>query len=301
MENSHNDTAVALQAILVNFLWGTPIIFIKKGYEAFGITDVGSEILFAGIRFASAGLILLLIGTFRDGKLPMVRKENRLPTLVLGLVHIGLTYFFFYIGTGNTSGTNGTIINAFSPFGVLLFSLLFFRSERISAKLLIALLMGFCGILISLIEPGQGIVAKLNGEGFILISIMVFCFGSIFSKRIAKTDNYYTITAWDLFIGGIALLIVALALGGKFERFSVKGLLILCYLTFVAGFAVLLWSKLLAENPANKVCIYQFVNPLTGTILSALMLGENIFKAKYLIALLLVCGGIILVNMKKDC
>lgn len=58
---------------------------------------------------------------------------------------------------------------------------------------------------------------------------------------------------------------------------------------------------LLAHNEVSKVAIFGFVNPLCSVVLSALVLGEvsQAFNARSLIALILVCVGIYIVNCKR--
>ena len=60
-------------------------------------------------------------------------------------------------------------------------------------------------------------------------------------------------------------------------------------------------SVLLTYNPVSKVAIFGFVNPLCSVMLSALVLGEvrQAFNLGSLIALVLVCVGIYVVNCKK--
>ena len=65
--------------------------------------------------------------------------------------------------------------------------------------------------------------------------------------------------------------------------------------------AYALWGILLKYNPVSRVAIYGCTNPVIGVLLSALLLGEGgqAFSAKNLLALLLVCTGIIVVNLWK--
>ncbi|RHP99720.1 hypothetical protein DW999_16940 [Ruminococcus sp. AM54-14NS] len=79
------------------------------------------------------------------------------------------------------------------------------------------------------------------------------------------------------------------------------GVAIIFYLAMVSAVAYTLWSVLLAWNDVSKVAIFGFVNPLCSVILSALMLGEvkQAFNIGSLIALILVCTGIYIVNCKK--
>jgi drug/metabolite transporter (DMT)-like permease len=44
------------------------------------------------------------------------------------------------------------------------------------------------------------------------------------------------------------------------------------------------------------VTIFNFLIPVSGAVLSALFLNEKILEWKYLLALLLVCGGVWLVT-----
>ena len=76
---------------------------------------------------------------------------------------------------------------------------------------------------------------------------------------------------------------------------------IIFYLAMVSAVAYTLWSVLLAWNDVSKVAIFGFVNPLCSVILSALILGEvkQAFNIGSLIALILVCTGIYIVNCKK--
>ena len=79
------------------------------------------------------------------------------------------------------------------------------------------------------------------------------------------------------------------------------GVAIIFYLAMVSAVAYTLWSVLLAWNDVSKVAIFGFVNPLCSVILSALILGEvkQAFDIGSLIALILVCTGIYIVNCKK--
>ena len=55
------------------------------------------------------------------------------------------------------------------------------------------------------------------------------------------------------------------------------------------------------HNPIGKVAVYSFTNPLFSVILSFIFLGESSsFGFELLVALILVCGGIYLVNRVKE-
>ena len=55
---------VFLLAMLCCILWGSAAPFIKWGYQLFNIEGIPSILMFAGIRFALAGLLVILFGSF---------------------------------------------------------------------------------------------------------------------------------------------------------------------------------------------------------------------------------------------
>jgi drug/metabolite transporter (DMT)-like permease len=52
---------------------------------------------------------------------------------------------------------------------------------------------------------------------------------------------------------------------------------------------------LLQHNKVSSITVFYFLIPVAGTFLSALFLGESIFRLQYLLALPLVVAGIVLV------
>lgn len=103
-------------------------------------------------------------------------------------------------------------------------------------------------------------------------------------------------------MGGIVLTLIGVGMGGHLGNVTVGGVAIIFYLAMVSAVAYTLWSVLLAWNDVSKVAIFGFVNPLCSVILSALILGEvkQAFNIGSLIALLLVCAGIYIVNCKEN-
>ena len=101
-------------------------------------------------------------------------------------------------------------------------------------------------------------------------------------------------------MGGVLLFVVGILMGGHLDHMSVAGAVLILYLAMVSAVAYTLWSVLLAHNEVSKVAIFGFVNPLCSVILSALILGEmkQAFNTGSLVALLLVCAGIYIVNCK---
>ena len=74
--------------------------------------------------------------------------------------------------------------------------------------------------------------------------------------------------------------------------------LLLVYMGLISAVAYTVWGILLQHNPVSRVTIFNFMTPLFGVLLSAVFLGEwqQAFSPRTLIALVLVCLGIYVVN-----
>ena len=286
--------------VIVWIAWGSAFPLIKKCYTLFSISGIASPLMFGGIRFLIAGLFLLIISTIRNKSLPILSKENYKKVLILGSVQTGLTYFFEYIALNYTSGTNSSIVNATEPFLLAIFSYVFYKSDKISFRKIFGMIIGFAGIIICLFDGGS-LSFTVLGEGFILIQAVFFCFGSILAKKIASNDVDPIITSgYSLMIGGFEIFAIGLVCGGSLTNGGPQGYLLLGILAGISAFCFMLWTSLCTANPVSKLAPLQFLNPLTGAVVSGLLLGENILQFKYLAALVLVCGGIIISTTEKQ-
>ena len=72
----------------------------------------------------------------------------------------------------------------------------------------------------------------------------------------------------------------------------------LIYLAFLSACAFTLQGVLLRYNPVSKVAVFKSTNPIFGAVFSAIILGESAQLLSWftLIALVLVCAGIFVIN-----
>jgi hypothetical protein len=71
------------------------------------------------------------------------------------------------------------------------------------------------------------------------------------------------------------------------------------YLALLSAVAFTLWTILLKYNKIGRICIYNFVIPVSGIFLAGIVLHEDIWHLRYFSALLLVSAGIIIVNSTR--
>ena len=98
--------------------------------------------------------------------------------------------------------------------------------------------------------------------------------------------------------GGFILTVVSLCLSGSIV-FTTQGVLVLLFLAFVSACSFSLWTALLVYNEAGNIMIYNLLIPVFGTMWSYIILGETeILSPLYIVSLLLICAGIVLVNLR---
>lgn len=294
-----NNFSFVLLAFAATALWGTAFPGIKLGYEWFGISDTGSKIMFAGIRFIIAGLMVLAVYIIRYKKIPVLMKEQIKPVLLMALLQVVGDYFFYYLGLSETSGGVAAVVNSFDTFCSVIAVSLFFKNDRLTPKKIIGCIIGLTGIVLINIRGADEVSFKLTGEGFILISSLFSTFGIIVNKKAAQKINPVILTGYYLLTGGVVLTAISVALGGHISFSNAKADLCLIYLSLVSALAFMIWSALLKFNNVSKTSVFKMTIPIFGNIFSAIALNENILTTAHFLSMIFVAVGIGIVNYQK--
>lgn len=294
---------VCLLALICTFLWGSASPCIKLGYALFQIpsSETWTQILFAGTRFVFAGILTILIGSILNRKMLLPTKSSAFNIVKLSLFQTILQYIFFYIGLAHNSGVKASIINGSNTFFVILVSGLIFRQEKLNIKKLAGCIIGFAGVIVVSMN-GQKIDMNLSlmGDGSLFLCALSYAFSSCLMKNYSKKDYPVMLSGYQFIFGGIVMIILGYAMGGRITHVSPQAILMLFYLACISAVAYSLWGILLKHNPVSKVAIFGFTNPVFGVLLSAWWLNEGSKELgiNAVIALILVCIGICIVNVK---
>lgn len=308
MESSRKDPLsnslyVCLIAAVACLLWGSAAPMIKRGYALFSIaeSDTGTILLFAGCRFALAGLMVILFSSLAARRALLPQRESWKNVLKLSFFQTLSQYLLFYIGVANCSGVHSAILTGASSLWAILLACYGMRQERMTPAKLLGCLLGFGGILVMNLT-GEGGGVTLTGEGFVLLSGLCGGMSSCLAKVYSKTERPVVLTGWQFLLGGLILMLCALAMGGRLTAWSWAAAGVLGYLGMLSAMAYSLWTILIAHNQVSSVAIYGFMTPLFGVLLSAILLGESAqaFSPATLGALAMVCAGIVAVNRFDD-
>ncbi|OSS41207.1 hypothetical protein DESAMIL20_760 [Desulfurella amilsii] len=150
-------------------------------------------------RLDIAALILLLINILKKNKiLPLSRKE-----LLLGFlsgVFLALHFYFWIASLKYTSIASSVVLVSTNPFFVVLVSL-FLMKEKITFKMVLALIVSFIGTIIITVNDGNLFSSKIDkvalfGDMLALIGAFSVSFYFIIGAQLRKsmdTNKYITV------------------------------------------------------------------------------------------------------------
>lgn len=293
---------VIMIALFCAVLWGSAFPVLKVSYLELGIEpdDRSAIIVFAGIRFFLAGILIFLITVVGFRQSPKVEVKILPQLLLLGLLQISLQYFFFYNGLAHTLGMKAAVLSSASTFFVVVLAHFVYRDDRLQMRKVLGLIAGFMGIILINSGAAFNLDFSWQGEGFMILSGLVSALGTILAKQISQEVHPFVLTAWQMLLG--SLLLIGAGLPGLRPQalvFTHKAVLLLVYSAFLSAAAFSLWYAILKYNKAGEISVYKFMTPVSGAILSALLIPGEGLTVNMFMALALVALGIIIVNYQK--
>ena len=292
---------VVVFALTAAIAWGWAFPLIKVGFNAFGITAdmTGSKMLFAGIRFAVAGLIVLSVARSSGRSFKTSKRIDWRFILAFALMNTTFHYFFFYIGMSHSEGSRAAILNSLSTFLVVLLACACFKSDKLTSRKILGCIVGFSGILALNLGGAESGLFTWLGDGMIILNAICSAISNLMTRGLSRRIDVFVGTGYSLTIGGLLLIIPGLVFGGTLPDVNLLGIVCLILLIAISAIGFALYNKLLSCNPVGKVAIYNSLIPIVGAITSCLCLGET-FHTKYALAGGLAALGIYIINKGKN-
>jgi drug/metabolite transporter (DMT)-like permease len=282
--------------VIVCIVWGTTYLAIRIALESI------PPMLMAAMRWIAAGTVLIA-GLKLSGE-PLPRPSAWPALALLGVLLLGfgngaVVWAELTVPSGLTAVLVATV-----PFWMVGIERVTKGGERVTARRLIGLLLGFGGIVLLVwpeLHVGPG------GRGFLVgvVSTQIACLGwavgSSYARHRGRSDareeNVLATAAFEMLFGGVALLVVGLALGEwsrlVFTRRTSLALLHLTLFGAIAGFTA--YAYALKHLPVSTVSLYAYVNPIIALVLGTLLLREP-FGLRTVVAAAVVLLGIALVR-----
>jgi len=294
-------SVMILAALFCCLLWGSAFPSVKISYALLNLQNTFQTLSFAGIRFTIAGLAVLV---FAKAKLKIrikpTRSEIPFILLVSALQTFGM-YMLYYIGISNTTGVKASILVTLSVFVVVIAAHFVFKTDKLSWKKIIGLVLGFTGVVLvnfSLLDSAL-FSFSLTGEGFIAISSLFSAATAILIRKNAGKVDAVKLNGWQLLLGGLLLMTVGLTGYPHFPAFNLVSGLLLLYLAAISAVAFTIWFVLLKHHNVSYLSQFKFAIPVFGSLLSVIFIPEEYLGLEILAAILLVALGTLIVNRRS--
>jgi len=248
----------------ISLVWGFNWVVLKIGVR------YADPFEFLAWRFAITAVCLFgaaaLLGR------PM--RTAHVPQLVLiGLLQTTATFGLATWALQSGAVGKTAVLNYTMPFWVTLFAWPLL-GERPSAAQAAALAVGLLGLVL-LIRPTA---APGWPELLALASGVAWGLGVVVTKRLqtrARVDTLWLI-AWQVLFGGVALVVLALAVPGRAAEWNGALVFAILYNAVLVGAAGwFLWFWVLARLEAGLASFGILAVPVLGALFSAALLGER--------------------------
>lgn len=267
---------------IVSVLWGTTWLASKQGVKHMPALEM------AGIRQMIGGSIYLIYFFMKGASWP--KAKDILPLLVLAFLNFVCSNGLSTWGVKYISAGLGSIIGAIFPLWLVIIGL-FSSKEKIPAKAIVGLILGFAGVCIIFYDHLKDFLNPDFRFGIILsiIATWTWAFGSLYTKQHATIFNPYFGLGFQMAVAGISLFFIS-TFDPKFIAIpnipwqSWASIAYLVVFGSVIAFIAYLYS--LQHLPTEQASIYAYINPVVAVLLGALVFDEKL-------TFVLMIGGIV--------
>jgi drug/metabolite transporter (DMT)-like permease len=289
---------------IIYFVWGSTFLAIRVG-----VREV-PPFLLAGMRFLVAGLVLY--GWMRARGTPSpTRREWSAATFLAVLIFVFDYGLLFWAERRVPSGI-AAVMMATIPVFMAIGEIVFLRTQRLTLRLGIALLVGLAGVavLVGRIPVGHvmsGSETPVNAAGSLalLVAAISWSVAASLSRKLPSPAAKVMSSGIQMLSGGMLLLLAAAVLG-EFRGFRLQSVsreawLALAYLIVagsIVGFTAYVW--LIHHESPTKVGTYAYVNPVVAVLVGYFLGGEAIGLRTIVGTLLVLVSVVVITTTPKE-
>lgn len=272
-------------------IWGAMYVVVKV------VVDVVPPLELVWIRYLIAVIALGMIGIMMNHSWKIAKKDWMVIFLV-GLIGNTISIVTQEMGTMLSTAQMGAIITATTPAFMVVFARLILK-ERITLKKCISIVLATIGVGI-IVGNGQIDVTQQLGGLYLLVAALTWALMSVLVKKVPSEYSQIVVTTYTSMIAVILLTPFVLPRLQELDLTTVLqptiagGLLYLGIVSTAGGF--LLWNKGLQLMNASSGGLFFFFQPIVGTFLGWLLLGETIGLPFWLGSLLIFSGVFIVIR-----
>jgi drug/metabolite transporter (DMT)-like permease len=291
---AHRPTWKTLSAFaIIYFVWGSTFLAIR-----IGVREV-PPFLFAAMRFLVAGSALYFWMIAHGERSPTARQWGSISLLatLIFVVDYGLV---FWAEQRVPSGITAVMMATIAAF-MALSEIIFLRTQRLTFRLAVALLLGIGGVavLVSRSLRLGGAPVDRSGAVALIIGAIGWSIASAFSRKLPLPASKVMSSGAQMLAGGIFLAIVAAALGefrgfhpSTVSRAAWLSLLYLIVFGSIIAFTAYVW--LIHHESPTRVGTYAYVNPVIAVLLGYFLAGEALGPRTFLGMVLVLISVVVI-------
>jgi drug/metabolite transporter (DMT)-like permease len=295
MSKPHSTTLIILAFFAIYFIWGSTYLMNK-----IAVTELPPFML-ASIRFLCASILIFILCKILGIGISITKNQIR-NTIIAGFLFLTfgngvVVWALKYVDSGFAA-----LETSAQPLVVLLL-MRALQGKKIKSMSMIGVLLGILGIY--LLVGQQQILAQENsliGMAMIFMCMISWGYGSIFVGKADLPSNFFVNTGYQMFFGGVMLLLASLAFGEQWSSpmhwstpVQYSMLLLIIFGSIVAFTS---FNYLLKVISPEKVATSTYVNPIIAMLLGWYFLNEQI-TLQSIIAAIVLLTGVYFINTKK--
>lgn len=280
------DPRLALSLAAVYVIWSSTYLAMR-----IAVVEL-PPLLMASVRFAAAGLVLLLIAKRRGAAWPTARDWLRV--LPIGALLFLCGNGFVAIGQISVASGGAAVVCAMMPLWVGVFGVLTpGGTDRPTRREWLSLVLGFIGILV--LMGGPSLAGEPHHVALIVAAPMCWGLGSTLARRLPGSvgSDPFLLPAMEMLTGAAALGVVGTLRGEQLPAaVSATSWFALGYLFLFGSLVAFTAYNWLLRNARPVVATsYAYVNPILAVLLGAAISNETL-GATTLVANVLIVGAI---------
>jgi drug/metabolite transporter (DMT)-like permease len=292
-ESSRPTWKTLLAFAIIYFVWGSTFLAIRVG-----VREVPPLIL-AAMRFFTAGAILCVWMIARGERAPTPREWRS--ASLLGMVIFVFDYGLLFWAEQRVPSGIAAVMLATIPAFMALSEIIFLRTQRLTVRLAVALLVGIGGVAVLMahsLDLGGAPIDKVGAVALIFASVS-WSVASVMTRKLALPDSKVMSAGSQMLAGGMFLALSA-AILGEFHDFHPSAVsrevwLSLLYLIVagsIIGYTAYVW--LIHHESPTKVGTYAYVNPIVA-VLVGYFLGGEALSARTVVGTLFILVSVVVI------
>ncbi|MEC3607252.1 DMT family transporter [Bacillus glycinifermentans] len=275
-------------------IWGGMYVVVKV------VVAVIPPLELVWMRYAVAIIALLIIGFVK--KLSWrIRRHDILLIITIGIIGNTISIVTQEIGTSLSSAQMGAIITSSTPAFMVIFARLLLK-ERLNLQKGISVALATIGVLL-IVGNGQIDMSNQLGGLSLLIAALTWALMSVLLKRVPSDYSPIVVTTYSILVA-IIILTPFVWVNADEIHFSQLthptiwgGLLYLGIISTACAF--ILWNRGLQLLNASSGGLFFFFQPLVGTLLGWILLGESLGGTFWIGSILILIGVLLVIREKK--